>query len=85
MLPELVSFNPEYGSATLVETDTMIRFNFKPMMVYPSKYVYTTTFPGPPITVGLNTSYGRLIIYRGGIMDDGTVVKLDNQIFWANT
>jgi hypothetical protein len=28
--PELMSFNPEYGSATIYENDRIIKFNFKP-------------------------------------------------------
>jgi hypothetical protein len=71
MVPELLSFNPEYGSSTLVETDTIIKFNFKPMTVYPSKYVYIDGFGFP------NTSYGRLIIYKGAIKEDGEIVKME--------
>jgi len=81
--PELLNFNPEYGSSTLVETDSMIKFNFKPMAVYPSKYQYTYLDGfGNPV---LNTSFGRLIIYRGAILEDGSTIKMDNLIFWAVT
>jgi hypothetical protein len=52
------------------------------MAVYPSKYVYNYMVG---MTTFTNTSYGRLIIYRGAIMEDGTIVKLDASIFWANT
>ena len=43
------------------------------MYVYPSKYVLAG-----------NTTYGRLIMYRGAIMDDGTIVLMNDYIFWAN-
>lgn len=50
----------------------MIQFNFKPQAVYPAKY------DGPPVVKG------RLIIYRGAIMEDGSVVKIDSEILWQN-
>jgi hypothetical protein len=35
--PELISFDPPYGSSIVLETDRVIKFNFKAQQVIPCK------------------------------------------------
>jgi hypothetical protein len=66
----LLSFWPEYGSSTLLDTDTSIQFNFNYQMVYPAK---------------LNAfNLGQIAIFRGSISADGAFVKTSN-VLWAQT
>ena len=61
-VPELASFDPEYGSATITDQDNLLKFNFFPQAVYPAKN---------------GATYGMLKIFRGAIMPDGTPVRTD--------
>ena len=51
-------------------------------MVYPAKHDYMTVFPSG--AYGPNTTCGRILIYRGAIKEDGSIIKLDSAIFWYN-
>eukprot|EP00347_Sterkiella_histriomuscorum_P007679 403347989 len=67
--PELISFDPPYGSAVLTETDRTIKFNFKGQQVIPS-------------SDGAG-NLGKIIIYRGALKQDGTFIKT-SQVLWQN-
>ncbi|CDW88139.1 neurohypophysial n-terminal domain containing protein [Stylonychia lemnae] len=68
--PEPISFNPQYGSTELYETDNTVRFTFKSQAVYPS--------------LQSNGSPGKIIIFRGAIRPDGSITRT-NDILWSNT
>ena len=70
--PELISFDPPYGSSIILETDRIIKFNFKAQSVVPCKS------PGGVL--------GQIKIFRGSVKKDGTYVKMENtQPLWENT
>ena len=70
--PELISFDPPYGSSIILETDRIIKFNFKAQSVVPCKS------PGDVL--------GQIKIFRGSVKKDGTYVKMENtQPLWENT
>lgn len=67
--PELMTFDPAYGAATLTEADTEIKFGFLDREVYPSKK-------------GLNL--GKIAIFRGAVKPDGSIVKMSDTLWQKN-
>jgi hypothetical protein len=63
--PELLSFDPTYGAATLTEDDTEIKFNFLARDIYPS---------GNPLP-------GKIVIYRGAVKPDGSFVRMNDVLW----
>jgi hypothetical protein len=68
--PELISFDPPYGSSIVLETNRVIKFNFKAQQVIPCK-----------APSGL---LGQIRIYRGAVKKDGTYVKIETNPLWEN-
>jgi hypothetical protein len=68
MCPELVGFNPMYGSSELSESDTIIKFWFNNQAVFPSRQSNTGGPGGGP-------TLGRIVIYRGGLKPDGKIIR----------
>jgi len=67
--PELVWFDPVYGSATKKETDTEIKFKFLDREVIPSKD---------------GAVKGKIKIFRGAIRPDGRILQMTEEL-WAKT
>ena len=73
--PELLKFDPPYGSSEIYETDTQIKFYFKEQLVYPCKRS----------SGYLSGADGEIRIFRGAIQPDGKVVKIETDILWEKT
>jgi hypothetical protein len=54
-----------------METDRIIKFNFKSQSVVPCK--------------APNGVLGQLRVYRGAVKKDGNYVKMENSILWENS
>jgi len=68
--PELVSFDPPYGSSLIRATDRVIKFNFNFQTVIPCRKSAS--------------ELGMIKIFRGAVKADGTYVKIPNSILWQN-
>jgi hypothetical protein len=70
-LPELVDFDPPYGSTIATENTTEIKFNFHEEEIYPAK-----SASGP----------GILRIHRGAVKPDGTIgIAKTAPVLWEDT